>query len=164
MIIWFTGQPNSGKSTLAKVLMEFYALQGKKCIHIDGDELRNILKNHDYSKSGRMFNVEVAQSIASTSDSIPNIQHVIVSMVSPYRSQRDTYKKTHNVVEIYLTSSRFREGRMVDDYEPPTHSYLHLDTDQPILNCLESIVMHMSPTYINATAKEFRRQFLSEKS
>ena len=149
MIIWFTGQPNSGKSTLAKLLVEFYALQNKKCVHIDGDDLRSILQNKDYSKAGRMFNVEVAQAIANAAETNSNIQHVIVSMVSPYRSQRDTYKKTHNVVEIYLTSTRFRDGRMVEDYEPPTHSFLHIDTDQPIEDCFTSIVLHLSPTYIN---------------
>lgn len=149
MIIWFTGQPNSGKSTLAKALVDFYASLNKTCVHIDGDDLRSILKNNDYSKAGRMFNVEVAQAIANAAVTNPKIHHVIVSMVSPYRSQRDTYKKTNDVVEIYLTSNRFREGRMVEDYEPPTHSYLHVDTDQPMKDCFASIVMYLSPIYIN---------------
>ena len=144
MIIWFTGQPHSGKSTLAKALVDFYLSNSKKCVHIDGDDLRTILKNKDYSKEGRKFNVEVAQAIASAAITNPKIDYVIVSMVSPYRSQRDVYKKTHNVKEIYLTSKRIREGCMVNEYEPPTHDYIQIDTDTDISDCLKQITEYIN--------------------
>jgi adenylylsulfate kinase-like enzyme len=55
--------------------------------------------------------------------------YVIVAAVSPFKDQRDWVKTKTNVKEIYLTSSRQRDGRMVDYYSPPTNNYLHIDTD-----------------------------------
>ena len=55
MIIWITGQPGSGKTTLAKAFINFISKQNpaSKIINIDGDDLRSISKNKDYSKKGR---------------------------------------------------------------------------------------------------------------
>ena len=56
MIIWFTGQPGSGKTTLANELILNLKRNSpeKKVINIDGDDLRSISKNKDYSKEGRI--------------------------------------------------------------------------------------------------------------
>ena len=45
MILWFTGQPGSGKTTLAEKfindkLIWFMRIQSHRIIHIDGDDLR----------------------------------------------------------------------------------------------------------------------------
>ena len=53
IIIWLTGQPGSGKTTLAKELIKGMNPQNDssiKIINIDGDDLRFINKNKDYSK------------------------------------------------------------------------------------------------------------------
>ena len=50
-VIWFTGQPGAGKTTLAKELIR--KLSNEKVIHIDGDDLRDVLDNKDYSERGR---------------------------------------------------------------------------------------------------------------
>ena len=65
MIIWFTGQPGSGKTTLANELILNLKrdFPDKKLINIDGDDLRNISKNQDYSKEGRIRNISTAISI-----------------------------------------------------------------------------------------------------
>ena len=59
MIIWLTGQPGSGKSTLANSIMD--ALKSENVnlniINLDGDDLRTINKNKDYSKEGRIKNI-----------------------------------------------------------------------------------------------------------
>ena len=46
MILWFTGQPGSGKTTLCnelkeKILYSHYYLKGK-IIHFDGDDIRDV--------------------------------------------------------------------------------------------------------------------------
>jgi hypothetical protein len=51
---------------------------------------------------------------------------------SPFRDLRELLKNNtkHTVKEIYLHSSRLREGKMVDYYEPPLNNYLDIDTDK----------------------------------
>ena len=52
MILWLTGQPGSGKTTLAKAFIERVTNDNPdiKIINIDGDDLRHISNNKDYSK------------------------------------------------------------------------------------------------------------------
>ena len=49
MIIWLTGQPGSGKTTLANSLIDFLRKDKSniKIINLDGDDLRAINKNKD---------------------------------------------------------------------------------------------------------------------
>ena len=48
MIYWFTGQPGAGKTVLANALKQ----QLENTFHIDGDDLRDIFDNKDYSEAG----------------------------------------------------------------------------------------------------------------
>ena len=126
MIYWFTGQPGSGKTTLALELMK--QLPSTSRVHIDGDDLRDIFVNKDYSEAGRRKNIERAQDIAKFL-SIKGYS-VVVSLVSPYKDQREKFKSENSVVEIYVHTSeiRGREHFAVNEYEPPTENYLDLDT------------------------------------
>ena len=49
MIYWFTGQPGHGKTTLAKALLAHLKAQGTEAFHVDGDDLRTLTTNTDYS-------------------------------------------------------------------------------------------------------------------
>ena len=40
MVIWITGLPGSGKTTIAKQLLERLSSEKSTPIHLDGDELR----------------------------------------------------------------------------------------------------------------------------
>ena len=62
MIYWFTGQPGHGKTVLAKALNEKYF--ENKAFHVDGDDLREIFDNKDYSEAGRRKNIELAQHMS----------------------------------------------------------------------------------------------------
>ena len=130
MIITFTGQPNSGKTTLSLLLINHLESQNFTCSWIDGDNLRQMANNFDYSEKGRRQNIETAQSIAKVSDKINN--YVVVSLVSPFKDLRENLKSDPSIItkEIYLHSSRLREGKMVDYYEPPTEKCLTIDTDK----------------------------------
>lgn len=125
MIIWITGQPASGKTTLAKKLTECFV--SKSYTIIDGDNFRQLTENNDYSEKGRRLNIE--RMMITAIEHNHHYDYVIVAAVSPFKDQRDWIKTKANVKEIYLTSSRQREGRMVDYYSPPTNNYLHIDTD-----------------------------------
>jgi adenylylsulfate kinase-like enzyme len=60
MIYWFTGQPGHGKTVLASALKQ----ELDNTFHIDGDDLRAIFDNKDYSEAGRRKNIELAQQLA----------------------------------------------------------------------------------------------------
>jgi len=127
MIIWLTGQPGAGKTTICRWVVEN---SGRAFVHVDGDDIREIFDNRDYSKAGRRRNVETAQSIA-------RFLHlkgmdVIVSLVSPYRDQRESLKRAlpGQVAEAHVraTVARGREPFHAPGYEPPLSDFLDLDT------------------------------------
>ena len=126
MIYWFTGQPAAGKTTLAKYLVEYFPKD--KVIHIDGDDLRDIFKNKDYSENGRRKNIERAQDIAHFMNE--KGYNVIVSLVSPYRNQREEFKAKSSVIEIYVHTKedRGRNHFHVTDYEAPESNFVDIDT------------------------------------
>ncbi len=108
MIIWLTGQPGSGKTTLANSIIE--ALKNKnvdlKIINLDGDDLRSINKNKDYSKEGRIRNISTAISIIRF---LANKNYVcVVSIVAPYRFLRDELKEEFSFLEVYLHTQDIR--------------------------------------------------------
>ena len=124
MIFWFTGQPGSGKTTLGKALLE----KLDDVFHIDGDDLRGLSANVDYSEQGRISNIRTAQSIAMYLDN--KGKNVVVSVVAPYKWLREEFKKRHNVNEIYVHTSeiRGREHYFAEDYEKPEENFLEIDT------------------------------------
>ena len=137
MIFWFTGQPGSGKTTLGKALLKNL----EDSFHIDGDDLRGLSANVDYSEQGRISNIRTAQSIAMYLDN--KGKNVIVSVVAPYRWLREEFKARHNVNEIYLhtTEIRGREHYFAEDYESPEEDFLDIDTTNiPIDTCISKIM------------------------
>jgi adenylylsulfate kinase len=127
MIIWLTGQPGSGKTTICE---EILRIRDYRVFHIDGDDLRNLFENKDYSETGRRKNIELAQQIAQYLHN--KGKDVLVSLVSPYKDQRDKFKEKmgDNLVEVYIhtTDVRGRENFFVKEYEAPTEKYLSIDT------------------------------------
>lgn len=126
MIYWFTGQPGAGKTTIALELMK--NLSPTRTVHIDGDHLRDIFVNKDYSETGRRKNIERAQDIALFLHRVG--YDVLVSLVSPYKDQRDEFKKLSDAIEIYVhtTEIRGRENFHVQNYEQPTENFIDIDT------------------------------------
>ena len=147
MIYWFTGQPGHGKTVLAKKLKEYIETTylGKTVMHIDGDDLREILINRDYSRQGREYNIKTAQNIALYLDS--KGFDVIVSLVAPYRELREEFKSRCNVKEIYVqaTEMRGRERFHATDYEEPLENFIYIDTTMDIPSAsLRFLLNHLS--------------------
>lgn len=125
-IYWFTGQPGAGKTTLAKQLKNY--LHPSNVMLVDGDDIRDIFQNKDYSENGRRKNIEKAQDISLFLNS--KGFDVIVSLVSPYKDQRDEFKNKHNVLEFYVHTEdiRGREDYHVSNYEQPTENFVDINT------------------------------------
>jgi adenylylsulfate kinase-like enzyme len=126
MIIVLFGQPHCGKSTLAN------ELKTKILAHnIDGDNLRALFKNQNYSREGRIQNLNRASDIAHYLDNT-ELKHVILSLVYPYKEAREYLNQlTKDIYWVYLTydEERGREKFHVNDFEPPIEEQvLHLNT------------------------------------
>jgi adenylylsulfate kinase len=126
MIYYLIGQPHAGKTTLSKLLKQH--LYPQNIIQIDGDEIRDIFQNKDYSEQGRRKNIQRAQDIAKFLNA--KGFDVIMSLVSPYKDLRDELKSTSNVTEVYIHTNdvRGRESFHVENYEKPTEDYISIDT------------------------------------
>ena len=126
MIYWFTGQPCAGKTTLADLLKK----EKPGAFRIDGDDMRELFSNKDYSARGRIDNVGTAQRIAHYLHN--QGRDVIVSLVSPYVDQREEFKTLlgDNIKEIYVhtTEPRERDHFKAIAYTPPLENYIDIDT------------------------------------
>jgi adenylylsulfate kinase-like enzyme len=135
MIYWLTGQPGAGKTTIAKAMIDRVSDFGT-LFHIDGDDIRDLFENKDYSEVGRRKNVELAQQIAQYLTK--NDVDVVVSLVSPYKDQRDKFKEKmgKDYMEVYVHTSeiRGRESFFVGDYGKPDENYVDVDTTNTTLN------------------------------
>jgi adenylylsulfate kinase len=131
MIYWLTGQPGAGKTTLVKML--YTHLHPLKPMIVDGDDIREIFNNKDYSEAGRRKNVELAQHLAHFIHNKGGV--ALVSLVSPYKDQRDSFKELigdDDIKEIYVhtTEERGREQFFVENYQPPTENFIDCDTTE----------------------------------
>ena len=144
MIYIFTGQPGSGKTTLGKKLQMWLQTDKKNwrksVFHIDGDQLRELFPNTDYSKEGRYKNIQKAFDIAKYLDNAGN--DVVISLVSPYRELREKFKSECKVQEVYCHTKKIRgrEDKFALDYEPPTEFYIDLDTSDNLDNTFNKLL------------------------
>ena len=139
-IFWFTGQAGAGKTELANMLKTRLIreqsivsqnivpkdiwncdLPNKKFVIIDGDDIRELYKNTDYSVEGRKSNVDFVQKMClflKKNNIVP-----IVCMVSPFAEQRREFIEEENGIEIYVHCNeiRGRENYHIDYYEPPVN-------------------------------------------
>jgi len=149
-VVWLTGLPGSGKTTLANALRA--RLQPDRRVEVlDGDELRRTI-SHDlgFSRADRDEHVRRVAALAAASADTGDI--AIVALISPYREARDAARRQisarHCFVEVHLDCSveelRRRDPKRLyrraaageiqqftgvsDPYEAPRHPELRIDT------------------------------------
>lgn len=129
-IYWFTGQPGAGKTVLAKAMQDRLEWMRRDVFHVDGDDLRDLIQNKDYSKEGRVKNIQLAQSISKYLYN--KGRYVVVSLVSPYLEVREAFKQDigDDLIEIYVHTEdiRGREEFHVSDYEKPETNFISINT------------------------------------
>ena len=101
-VVWFTGLPSAGKSTLAQQLEKALRRRGLGVEVLDGDEVRKRLtKGLGFSKEDRDENIRrityVAHLLAR------NGTVAITAAISPYRAIRDEAREEiKRFVEVYV--------------------------------------------------------------
>ena len=120
MIYLFIGQPGVGKTEMAKMLVEKL---GEKTVWIDGDDLREIFPNKDYSYYGRLKNIEKSFTIARFMSE--KGYNVVISMVCPYRAAREDLKANNKVIEVLFNRAHFsgRNDYHVKEFEHPVSDH-----------------------------------------
>lgn len=102
-VLWLTGLPGAGKSTLAQQLVAALHLRGIPTIWLDGDWLRvNLFPELGFSAEDRAQNVARTAMLARL---LLNAGFVpVVALVSPYRTGREQARVVMGTrfVEVYV--------------------------------------------------------------
>lgn len=160
-VLWMTGLPCSGKTTIARELCSVIP----NIAILDGDELREWLSPKDFSKEGR---IEHNKRVAHLARLLAKHQvPVCVSLVSPFAENRETARKiisSEKFIEIYVKCSleicesrdvkgMYKKARnneiknftgISDPYEIPQNPDLILETEKhSIAECVQMILEYL---------------------
>ncbi len=169
-VIWFTGLPSSGKSTLADKLALELIKRKRQVERLDGDVFRDFFKNKlGFSKDDRDFNIDIASCVCSLLEK--NSVVVIASFVSPYLSHREKVRNTSSdFVEVFVDTplekcierdvkglykkaikGEIKEFTGISDpYEIPHNPEIVVKTEnKSIKKCVQEIILYLeSKKYI----------------
>jgi bifunctional enzyme CysN/CysC len=150
MVLWLTGRPAAGKSTLAALLHRRLHSIGKPSYVLDGDEVRRGLsRDLGFSEADRTENVRRIAEVARLMADAGLV--VIVALISPYRADRRMARAIMpegRFVEIFVDTPleeaerrdpkglyrKARRGELKNftgidaPYEAPEHPELHIVT------------------------------------
>ena len=157
-VLWTTGLPSSGKTTIIRKLAEHI----QNLAILDGDELRELISPKDFSREGRN---EHNRKVANLAKML--LEHNVpvgVSLISPYLENRETAKKIigdDKFFELYVKCSLekceerdvkglYKKARnnevknltgVNDPYEEPANPNLVIDTEKyTIEECINKIL------------------------
>ena len=100
-VIFLTGLSGSGKTTIAKSLIQKYKNLGVKIISLDGDDIRKYIPQTGFDEESRKkHNLNVGY-MASLLESQGHA--VVVSLISPYiETRNDIRKMCKRMIEVYV--------------------------------------------------------------
>ena len=149
-VLWLTGLPCSGKTTLAKACQAELEAHGRGSVILDGDELRKTLsRDLGFSRNDRLRHLDRVVSAAGCV--VRQRRVAIVAMVSPYQIMRDKARDgLKPFIEVFLrcplgvcekrdVKGMYRLARagklarftgVSDVYETPAFPEIIVDTDR----------------------------------
>ncbi|MES2773938.1 MAG: adenylyl-sulfate kinase [Bacteroidota bacterium] len=102
-VIFFTGLSGSGKTTVARALIIKLQQRGIEPVFLDGDEIRQAIKQTGFDEQSRKnhnLNVGYMASILEAQG-----HFVVVALIAPYEETRNTIRKMcKNFKEIYVAT------------------------------------------------------------
>lgn len=102
-VVWLTGLPGSGKTTISRLLYDALKTRGLRLESLDGDVIRKELSPElGFTKQDRETNVRRAVFLGKLLHR--NGVSSIVSFISPYRATRDYARKEigKDFLEVYV--------------------------------------------------------------
>ncbi len=163
-VLWFTGLPGAGKTTLANKISEILKEKGYRVEILDGDEIRKGLsKDLGFSKEDREKHNERVMFVAKILSR--NGVITLVPLISPYREIRERARsEIPNFIEVYVRCpldvliKRDPKGLykkalageiknltgLQDTYEEPINPDIVIDTDKlDIQQSVDLILRHL---------------------
>jgi adenylylsulfate kinase len=99
-VVWFTGLPASGKTTLARAVRE----QRPHAVLLDSDDLRELLGATSYAAAARDEFYRVVGALAAM---LARQGHVVlVAATAPRRAHRDTGRTAPRFIEVWVRADR----------------------------------------------------------
>ena len=181
VVLWLTGLPSSGKSTLAHEVERRLFERGCNSYVLDGDNVRHRL-NRDlgFSPEARKENIRRIGEVANLFADAGVI--VLTAFISPYREDRDQARALNDegrFFEVYCKCSvaecesrdpkglyrRARKGEIRDftgvdaPYEEPAAAEIVVETDcQSLEECAQHIIRYLEEHDIVPSARAPRRK------
>jgi len=102
-VVFLTGLSGSGKTTIARALVEKYKKKGVVPVLLDGDEIRKVIHQNGFDEESRKkHNLNVGY-MASLLESQGNV--VIVSLISPYADIRNEIRSMcSKFIEVHVST------------------------------------------------------------
>ncbi len=165
-VLWFTGLPSSGKSTIAGEVEYRLHKRGIRTYLLDGDNIRHGLNSDlGFSPKDREENIRRIGEVAKLFVDAGMI--TLVAFVSPYRKDRERARKIledGEFIEIYVKCpvevcekrdpkgmyKKAREGKIKEftgisaPYEEPENPEIILETNKMSINeCVEKVIRYL---------------------
>lgn len=167
LILWFTGLPSSGKSTIANEVEKRLVSSSIRTYILDGDNVRTgLCKDLGFSEEDRAENIRRIGEVSRLFVDSGNI--VLSAFVSPYRRDRDAVRELvedGEFVEVFVKCpvevceerdvkglyKKARQGIIkgftgIDDpYEEPENPEIVIETDRmPLEDGVELIISYLN--------------------
>jgi adenylylsulfate kinase len=166
-VIWITGLPCSGKTTISNKLNSLLSQKNLFAYTLDGDQIRKGLNSDlGFSKEDRIENIRRVGEVSKLFADAGFI--IIVALISPFKKDRDLVRSNllpGQFVEVYLDCpleecekrdvkghyKLARNGKMPgftgisSPYEPPLNPELKLKTHlRNSSECVNAIINHLT--------------------
>lgn len=150
-VVWFTGLPSAGKSTVLNLVEQKLSRRGIHTYALDGDNLRlGLNRDLGFTEADRVENVRRAGEVARLMVDAGLV--VLCAFVSPFRNERRSVRERHDAgefIEVFVDTplatceardpkglyAKARAGKAfhvtgIDSpYEPPEDPEIHLRTE-----------------------------------